>query len=962
MFQIWAPLLHGVRLVILPPHQPSIRELGLLIKDQGVTFLYLTPALLHMVIDHELDCLQNVRQVIVGGEVLSPRHARKLLERFPACRLINVYGPTETTIDATRYLVPAGDWGCVSVPLGRPIANTQAYILDAGRNPAPAGEIGELCIGGDGVARGYLNRPELTAERFIPGPFSETPGARLYRTGDLARWLPDGNIEFLGRNDDQVKIRGFRIELGEIEAVLQEHGAVERAVVLAREGEDGNKRLVAYVVACNESGDGDELREFVSAKLPDYMLPDDFVFLRQFPLTAHGKIDRAALPRPARVVPAEPDTAPRTEIEQKLAAIWREVLRTDVQSVHDSFFALGGQSLLAMLMISRVQEAFGVELRLRSVFQHPTLAQLANMIAAARGSEAAALAAIPRARCDQPLPLSFSQQRVWFLERMHPGNRAYNFQASLHFRGALQLEALERSLGEIVRRHDTLRTSVVEVDGEPQQRVHNQGRFKLTMIDLSRLSPSERARELVRLQNAELQKAFDLTRLPLVRWTLFRLQADEHALLHVEHHLVHDGWSFHVFLGEVVELYRAFAAGRPSPLPELEFRFADFVLWEREQVSGERLERDLQYWTRKLAGAPASLPLPLDHPRPPVQTFRGAAPRFELPKELCRSLRSLAAQRGVTQFTVLLAGFAALLQRYSGATDLCIATTDSNRRRREWEGLIGMLVVNLILRMQVSPADTFEQVLERAREEVLAAHEHPHAPFEKIVEALHLSHNLERNPVAQVMFSSQDAVRPKLDIPGLRLHTHDVLSNGTAKFDLNIIVLPWGETHEEADEVTMIWEYNSDLFEESTIQEMLRDYRDLLQSAIANPARRIGDLPITARLEGMRSGSRTIAGGVPVAGLNNQMEDPINAEIESAVIDILKDVLRRETITREDDFFELGGHSLVAMKVVARINRAFGIRLPLRTMFEVPAVAQLAAAVAELRTESKTAQDSVAAD
>jgi acyl carrier protein len=641
-----------------------------------------------------------------------------------------------------------------------------------------------------------------------------------------------------------------------------------------------------------------------------------------------------------------PDDAPRTDAERKLWSIWREVLNIDQLGIHDDFLELGGHSLMAMLMLVRIQKSFGVKLPLRTVFQHSTIAELASAITAAEKCGTPAPIGIPRVRRDQPLPLSFSQERLWFLERMHPGNRAYNFQAAIHFRGVLRVGALERSLRKIVRRHEIYRTTFIEVDGQSRQRVQEEGTFLLQQFDLSGLEKEARQREYQRLVNQELETIFDLARLPLVRWTLFRLAEDEYALLHLEHHLLHDGWSFHIFLRELLALYEAFSAGRPSPLSELPIQFADFACWEREQI-GEHLKADLTYWKERLAGAPELLPLPLDHPRPSVQTFHGTAPHVELAPELCRRLRAFSAGQGVSLFTVLLTGFVALLQRYSRAVDLCLGITDSNRRRRELEDLMGMFVINLVLRVQSPLEETFVGLMERVREEILKAHEHPHAPFEKVVEALALRRNLAFNPLVQVLFSSHDAPRPALELPGLRLRTEEPLSNGTAKFDLNVIVLPWNQAQSQREGITLVWEYNTNLFERATMDRMARDYATVLETAIADPGCRISGLSL--------AGDTVLAPAITVStpvtpwqpASARRVEGPIDEEIQGAVVEILQDVLGCGPIRPEDDFFELGGHSLAAMQVVARLHRRFAIRLPLRALFESSSVRQLSVAVAE---------------
>ncbi|HHH41604.1 MAG TPA: amino acid adenylation domain-containing protein, partial [Chloroflexi bacterium] len=637
-------LCSGGRLVLCPREwllDPE-RLYGLM-RREGVECAEFVPAVLrHLIqyLDETGERLDFMRLLICGSDSWYVSEYRQFL-RFcgPETRLINSFGLTEATIDSCFFEGSAMDLsGEQVVPIGRPFANVRLYILDDHLQPVPVGVPGELFIGGLGVARGYHNRPKLTEEKFIPDPFSDDPNARLYRTGDLARYLPDGNIEFLGRLDYQVKVRGYRIELGEIEATLGRHPAVREAAVVALEVAPGDKRLAAYIVPAGETvPTAGELRRFLQERLPDYMVPSAYVVMEALPLTPNGKVDRQALPEPewSRRQLAGEYVAPRTPVEEVLAGIWSQVLGVEEVGVHDNFFELGGHSLLATQLVSRVREAFEIELPLRHVFECPTVATLAERIEIIRRTEAGVQAPpirpVPR---DREIPLSFAQQRLWFLDQLAPNSPLYNIPDAVRITGPLDVGVLERSLNEIVRRHEVLRTTFAAVEGRPIQVIAPELHLPLPVVDLRSLPKARREAEALRLATEEAQRPFDLARGPLIRALLLRLDEEEHIALLTVHHTVSDGWSTGVFMGEIAALYEAFAAGKPSPLPELPIQYADFAVWQREWLQGEVLERQLAYWKEQLAGLPPILELPTDRPRPAFQTFRGDYQTFTLPEEL----------------------------------------------------------------------------------------------------------------------------------------------------------------------------------------------------------------------------------------------------------------------------------------------------------------------------------------
>ncbi|HEY3581566.1 MAG TPA: condensation domain-containing protein, partial [Pyrinomonadaceae bacterium] len=568
-------------------------------------------------------------------------------------------------------------------------------MLDRRLRPVPIGVPGELCIGGVSLGRGYLNWPDLTAEKFIPDAFGPTPGMRLYRTGDLARFNEEGAIEFLGRIDDQVKVRGFRIELGEIETVLAEHPDVRTALILVNEDSANDKRLIAYIVPQEQATNGDaekysyeltsRLAQHLREKLPAYMVPSAFVLLKEMPLSPNGKLNRRLLPAPDEngLIASETYVAPRTAIEQTVADIFKRVLKLEEAGIHDNFFELGGHSLLATQVVSQIREQFDLEVSLRSFFGAPTVAGVAEIIEAdpAVHSNTHDSQIKPASRL-RSLPLSFAQQRLWFLDRLDSGSTAYNVPLAVRLSGSLNVEVLKRTLNEVVRRHEVLRTTLDEVDGEPRQIVSPPAPVSVLLLDLCELGKAEQEMALKRHLNEAMEQQFDLANGPLLKVELLKLADDEHVLILTMHHIITDGWSMGVLIDEVGASYEAFAAGLESPLPDLPIQYADYAIWQRERLQGEVMEQLLDYWRAQLGGAP-SLELPTDHPRPARQSVRGARLAFELSAELTEKLRDLSQHEGVTLFMTLLSGWQTLLARYSGQWDISVGTPIANRTRSE---------------------------------------------------------------------------------------------------------------------------------------------------------------------------------------------------------------------------------------------------------------------------------------
>ncbi|HKG15027.1 MAG TPA: amino acid adenylation domain-containing protein [Pyrinomonadaceae bacterium] len=946
-FEIWGALLCGARLALMPPGVALTEEIGAAVVRHGVTTLWLTAGLFQLMVDERLEDLRGLRHLLAGGDVLSVRHVNRFVGECGG-RLTNGYGPTENTTFTCCHRVEREEHGA-SVPIGRPVSNTRVYVLDERMRPVGTGVVGELYAGGDGLARCYLNRPELTAEKFVPDPFGGEAGARLYRTGDLARHRPDGTIEFVGRRDQQVKLRGFRIELGEVEAALRGHAAVRGCLALVREDAPGDKRLVAYFTADDaDPPTNDALRRHLREKLPEHMIPSAFVALEEFPLTANGKIDRRALPAPDDYLRPRENlyVAPRDETEEALAAIIRDVLGVERVGVYDDFFDLGGHSLLATQVITRVRDTLRVELPLKRFFEHPSVAELAASVGplsrAGLVEDAPPVVPVPR---DAALPLSFAQQRLWFLDQLEPGNAIYNLPTALRLRGSLDAEALRRTLNEIVRRHESLRTVFREERGEPVQVIVPEQSVEMPVLNLAGLPEAEREAEAERLSRAEAQKGFDLSRGPLLRATLLRLSAEDHLLLFTMHHIISDGWSVGVLVREAAALYEAYVLGAESPLPELQVQYADYAVWQREWLRGAALDEQLAYWKKQLDGAPALTEFPADHPRPSALTFRGAALNFELPAQLTEELRALGRREGVTLYMILLAAFQTLLSRHTGRQDIVVGSPIANRRRREIEPLIGFFVNTLVMRTDLSGDPSFRQLLGRVREVTLGAYAHQDIPFEMLVEELQPERSLGFTPLFQMMFVLQNAPGDELRLPGLALGRADVWS-GTTHFDLTL------QLEESARGLAGVVEYSVELFNEETIRSLTRRLETLLEGFAADPDATLSALPLFADAEEEQLLARRAAAGegaqAPPAqtrgGEKKAYVAPRTAA-EEILAGIWSDVLKVERVGVHDDFFDLGGHSLLATQLMSRVRNAFRIEVPLRRLFEHPNVADLARSI-----------------
>ncbi|OBQ35366.1 MAG: non-ribosomal peptide synthetase, partial [Anabaena sp. MDT14b] len=848
--EIYTSLTSGATLVLRT--DSMLDSVGIFLqkcRDWKLTVLVLPTAYWHeltLFLSQEKFTLPlSLRLVIIGGEKALTERLQTWLEYVgQRVSLVNNYGPTEATIGATIYDLSAAKTASAALPIGRPIRNVQTYVLDRSLQPVPIGIPGELYIGGDGLARGYLNQPDLTEEKFIPNPFSKEPGSRLYKTGDKARYLPDGNIEFIGRIDNQVKIRGFRIELGEIEAVLNAHPQIQQAVVIVTEDIPGDKRLVAYLVKSDEFLTNKQIRDFLKQQLPEYMLPSVFVTLDTIPLTPNGKIDKKALPIPDGVSREVEYIAPRTPSEEIIANIFATVLNQQNIGINDNFFSLGGHSLLATQLISRLRLAFSLEIPLRAVFESPTVTQLDIAIAQLRSQERGLiLPPIQAIEGDrEQLPLSWAQERLWFLNQLEGASATYNMPAAVKIAGDLDINALQQALSEIVHRHEILRTSIQTVNGLPIQVIHPQVTTSINVVDLQQLLAPERETLLEQQIQLEASIPFNLENAPLIRCILLQVTDREYVLLLTMHHIVSDGWSMGIFISELSSLYAAFCAGDPSPLPALPLQYADFAVWQKRWLSGVVLETQLNYWRSQLQGSPELLQLPTDRPRPVVQTYHGRTQSFELNQDLTQKLQSLSAESGTTLFMTMLAAFVTLLYRYSGQSDILVGTPIANRNRNEIESLIGFFVNTLVLRSNFENNPSFESLLAQVRETTLQAYEHQDVPFEQVVEALQPQRSLSHSPLFQVMFVLQNVPMTEFELPGVTLTQLDGDST-IAKFDLT---LSMSETDRG---LVGEWEYNTDLFDGSTIERMTAHFQNLLSAIVANPAVTVGELALLSAAE-----------------------------------------------------------------------------------------------------------------
>ncbi|MBK8551797.1 MAG: amino acid adenylation domain-containing protein [Ignavibacteria bacterium] len=838
--------------------------------------------------EHSIDCLKIVpshwkalmnedklllpkKLLVFGGEALQSELIEKIRETGTDCRIVNHYGPTETTIGKLLHEVDTQtDYTNFvnTIPIGKPFSNTQVYILTKDRQLCPAGVPGELYISGDGVARGYFNNEELTKAKFVENPFEKVHKVHkvhkvskvhkvhkddehdslMYGTGDLVKYLPDGNILFIGRVDDQIKIRGYRIELGEIESVLQQSESVSQAVVLAREDKQGNRRLVGYVTIDKETGretgrgfDKEAITSFLKEKLPEYMVPSVLIELTEFPLTANGKTDRNALPDPETLdIMSEGFTAPRNEAETKLAEIWKEVLEVDQVGIHDDFFELGGHSLLAVRLISAIRKAFNVEMPIGDIFDYPTVALLSGQLEVQSDAEVLPAIEVIKER-PQRIPLSFSQERLWFIDHLE-GSVQYHVPSVLRLTGKLNTEALERSLRSIIERHEVLRTVIREEEGVGYQFIKDSEGWSLETIDGKEYSEDKDKDKLQSYIKQLISTPFNLSEDYMLRAQLIKMSEEDHVLAVTLHHIASDGWSTSVIVKELVELYGAFEEGREPKLQPLPLQYADYAMWQRKYLQGEVLEKKLEYWKENLAGS-EPLQLPTDFNRPAMQSIRGAVAGFKIEKDISDKLNKISQENGTTLFMTLLAALNVLLYRYSSQHDICIGTPVAGRQQQNLEGLIGFFINTLALRSEVNGNEGFKDLLQKIKATTLKAYEYQDVPFEKVVDAVVKDRDQSRTPIFQVMFVLQNTP----DIPKLQLGNVMLSKEGhehtSAKFDLTVNI------NETAQGFVGNIQYCTDLFNADTINRMIEHFKELLKSIVLNPEQNVGEMSMLTKEE-----------------------------------------------------------------------------------------------------------------
>ncbi len=870
IFEILTTLLFGGRLYVL--NKSAIWDFVFyanFIDRQGINTLHTTPVFLSNLADTGKK-MTSIKLIHLGGERLTGQVVKKTLNAIiPGCRLCNGYGPTEASINCTFFSFTWEEMAAnarKNIPIGHPSDWHEIYILDRFHNLQPIGAAGELCIAGPGVSQGYLNRPELTKQKFleVQKPFFKKVSGprreRIYRTGDLARWLGNGPpaegatkgiIEFLGRIDQQVKVRGFRIELGEIESCLSLYLAIKETVVLAHEHENNGNYLCAYFVAQSpEHPTVSQLREFLAKRLPDYMIPAYFIQLNKIPLTANGKIDSKALPKPSETFI---DTgieyiAPVTDLEKKLAFIWQDLLAVKRIGVMDNFFELGGDSILVNRCIARIREEMQVEIPLRKFFERPFINALSEEIEK-QERQASSIKSVERV---EEIPLSFAQERLWFLQELDTENVAYFVPRVIRMKGELNVHLIERTFTEIIRRHEILRTVFPNIDGRPVQRILPPFQFKIPVLDWSRMGEEEQEKQISYFLSEEGQRPFDFEKGPLLRVTLLKLPGDEYLFVLTEHHLIHDGWTQGVLLREFIAIFTVYSKDHEHSLPELPIQYADYAIWQRDSLKGEVLGRHLNYWKEKLSGLPPVLDLPFDRPRPPVISGQGALVEFHLPGSFTQALKEFSRKNGATLFMTMLAVFKTLLYRYTGVGDLCVGTGIANRRYKEMEGMLGMVINTLPLRTQVQGEISFKQYLNLVKETCLEAYQHEDTPFGKIVEVMQPKRSLSYNPLFQVMFTFMDIPGGELRLPGLELELLPA-HNRSAKFDINVVVVPPPEHAEqefgESREILVEWEYNTDIFDAPSIARMVSHYKRLLEGVLAQPETNIATLPLLSDAE-----------------------------------------------------------------------------------------------------------------
>ena len=835
-FEYWGMLLNGGQLILCPESKLLDHELlKNEIETKEVNIMWFTSSWFNQLVETDISLFEKLKTILVGGEKLSQKHIEKLRKTYPSIEIINGYGPTENTTFSLTYNIKNTSDNA-SIPIGRPLNNRSAYVLYSDQKLVPVGVAGEIYLGGSGVAKGYLNQETLTAEKFINNPFAEDALSKLYKTGDLGRWLPGGNIEYLGRIDGQVKIRGYRIELEEIEAVLLQSDLVKQAVVIAKEDNDGDKKLVGYVVA-EDAFEKEKIISYLNSKLPDYMVPTFIVELDRIPLTSNGKVDKRALPDPEINTSSQQIIAPGNELEEKLTRIWLDVLKIDSIGVNDDFFEMGGHSLLAIRLMSVLRKELSLEINIGDIFEYPTIATLASFLG--NQSSDTSIPAIKAAPRPENIPLSFSQERLWFIDQME-GSIQYHIPALFRLKGNLNVDALSKSLQTIINRHEVLRTVFRKKDSNAYQYIREKDLWELQLV-LGKDDKEDNDKLRSQIQQF-IRQPFDLSKDHMLRATLINLDKSEHLLLVTMHHIASDGWSMPVIVKEIASLYNSYDKALPVDLPELEIQYADYAIWQRNYLQGEVLDKKINYWKNKLSGV-AALELPTDYQRPSVYSTRGEVKGFNISKELTDKLNSLSQEEGVTLFMVLLSAFKILLQRYGGQEDICVGIPIANRAQQEVNELVGFFVNTLALRSTVNTNVSFKEFLQQVKATTMEAYEHQDVPFEKVVEAVVKERDLSRSPLFQVMFVLQNTP----DVPQLKLGdlslSAESYEHTTTKFDLSFSI------NENSNGLRVSVNYSTDLYIGKTIERMFGHFEELLNAIIKAPQNKISQLRILTEAE-----------------------------------------------------------------------------------------------------------------
>lgn len=847
-FEIWGALLNGGKLVLMPQSVPSLEELARAITEYNITTVWLTAGLFHLMVQERLDALKPLQQLLAGGDVLSVRDVQKVLTYLPHCQLINGYGPTENTTFSCCYPIPSTEKLENSIPIGYPIANTQVYILDPHLNPVSFGVEGELYLGGDGLARGYLNRPELTAKAFIENPFSQDVNSRLYKTGDRARWREDGIVEFLGRADYQVKIRGFRIELGEIEFALTKHPQVSNVVVLAREDNQGNKRLIAYVVTqhLQTKLDSENLSQFLAKKLPDYMIPSAFVFLDELPLNANGKVDRQSLPEPLFNL-AHQIIQPRNEVERKLTNIWQEILGFQV-GINQNFIQVGGNSLQATQIISRIRDVFGIELSVSVLLESQitddnsikgAIATLAQLITEKAKSEhfsrAISLQAINH---DGDLPLTIYQKRIWLLTQQAEKLPINNLARAFKLEGNLNTKLLQQAFNEILKRHQSLRTIFPLVDGLPVQRILPIVELKISTQEVTINKPQEEKRQITTLVNQEASKYFNLEEDAPIRVKILQLKNHQSILIITLHHIISDGWSWEILFKELSVIYSSLVSNRDFNLPTLDVDYSDFTLWHhQQQQQPERKTCLLKYWQNQLDNASQLLKLPNAHPRPPLQTFTGTVQTFTISQELTAKITALSQKTETTTFMVLIATFFILMHRYSSQDDIVIGSHIANRNYSNLENTIGCFANVLPFRSNIQGNPSFPEFLAQIKKVSLEAYRHIDFPAEKLLSQLQQERDLSYFPWFQIAFILLNVPNSDFQLPSIDI-TEQRIDKGCAIFDMTVLI------EQKGQELQGSIEYNTDIYDHDTVSHLIGHFQVLLEGITTDRQKSVKNYPL----------------------------------------------------------------------------------------------------------------------